>query len=355
MRLTAMDFSLFRGKYYPLFRPSTRGNPRSLAVLTGSRRLSTIDFLFGYGGAIWFWLILRELRTAAFPRLRERWILLVYAAFALGGVQPLLQARPIVHWEAVLSASFFALGGLYFWLLGMRSSRLALGALVLSGLMLGCSFASKMTTMGYAVGAGLILAWLVIRASKAERGLATFRLFAYGIPCSAILLVILFYNYARFGSPLDFGVNYVLVGIPGLNLTTTLFGVLNSHMLMANLDAYFGSTPQLIPYLPFQVDGPLHASVTGWAREGPFTPPLFVAPLVALAPLAGLALLDRKRRATSAAAFVSVAAFGAGWALCLMMVNTFATARYMEDFLIGACLLGGMGLWWLVDGCTTPR
>lgn len=342
------DAVLYDGKYYLYWGPVPAVVRAAWQGLTGLPLTDTaVVLIFGLGGCLWFWLLARELRDRAFPDTPEWLVLLVYLCYALGGVSLYLQARPVVYHEAILVGSFFVLGGFYLWLRALVSSRSAAWQFALAGLLLGFAFGSRMTLIGYPLGAGVVLVWQWLRGPR-RRAMAG-RVLAFGLPSAGMLALLLLYNYARFGSIAEFGLKYQLTWIDQ-NAFPTMLGGTHPATFRYNLAAYLLFVPSFLPYYPFMMSGPDGALVSGvfWAREPGFASSLLLAPLIVFASLSTGLLTPLWRRPVAAVrAFVVAGSLGALYSLAVLLVYVYASVRYVHDFVPIACLLGGLGLWWL--------
>jgi hypothetical protein len=120
--------------------------------------------LVGLGGYLWFWMLGRTLRVLAFPHVPAWSVGLLSLCYALGGVGPYLQALPTIYHEAFVWASFFLLGGLYWWLRGLDGKGGTIWKLALAGGLFGCAVGSRTTVILYPLVAGLVLAIAWLRA-----------------------------------------------------------------------------------------------------------------------------------------------------------------------------------------------
>ncbi len=341
------DLSLYDGKYYLYFGPVPGVLHAIWKGLTG-RALpeNLMQVVFGLGACFWFWHLARELRDRAFPEVSDRWVVLVYVGHALGGVALYLQARPFSHHEIILAGSFFTLAGFFWWMRGLAGGRYATWHLALAGFLFGCAIGSRMTMFGYALGVALVLAWAWLHGP--ERGTATRRLLAFGSPLAGIVALLLLYNYVRFGSFIEFGLKYQLIGIKGVTLA------FQPHLIPVNLDAYLLFTPELIPYFPFLWSR--GAGAPGWALDPPFASLLLLSPLILLAPLAIGLLTPRWRRPSpDVRAFVVAGTIGIVATFGTLITWIWVAGRFAQDVLPVAVLLSGLALWWIRPRPQAPR
>jgi hypothetical protein len=339
------DASLYDGKWYLYWGPVPGLTQALWKGLTGvAADARAMMLIFGLGGAFWFWLLAKELRDRAFPNLPDRLVLLVYLCYALGGVSLFLQARPLIWHEAVVAGGFFMLAGWYVWLRGLAGGPLAYSQLALAGVLFGCAFGSRMTMIGYGLGAGLVLVWQW--ASGGRRWSSAGRALAFGLPPMAMLALLLLYNYARFNSLTEFGLTYQL-------LPFRLVQSFDPGVFSYNLVAYLLYLPEPLWYFPFIQPGdisqlllPPRGAGVPWGLEQPLVSMLLLAPLTLLIPFAVTGAIPRRGQAPSVApAFVAAAGIGLLFGLGGLMTWNFVSGRFLHDVLPIAGLLGGLGLW----------
>jgi putative flippase GtrA len=340
------DASYYNGHYYlyfgvvpvvVLFWP--------FRVLVGSDLpLGVATFLY-LGGALllssWLWLrIVRDRFTSAgvLTKIAGPIILGVCA-----GQLPL--ARRISIWEMPIAAGHFYMvclvASAYLALRGRRP----LTALAAAGLSLGLAIGCR-PTLG-AAGPGLAILVIAVGWGTALRAETTSRLrgiakalLAAGIPFALIVSGLLAYNWARFGNPLEFGLNYQL---------TASYEAKGHHFSSAfvpvNLTAYFLSPPQWGRYFPF-----LHP--IGWLRYPKdyygleyVYGALVVCPVIWWS-LFSPGLLARGKARGDAPLVLVLLAVALGTTAILVCFNT-AAARYVPDFLPWWLWLALLGWAWL--------
>jgi hypothetical protein len=348
-----IDLSLYDGRYYLYFGPVPGLFHALWKGLTGlPAHNSATGVLFGLGGCLGFWLLARELRDRAFPGTSDALVVLVYLCYAIGGVSLLLQANPTVYVEAIQAGSFFALAGSYFWLRALSAGPSAGWLLALAGFLYGCGFGSRFVMIGYPLAAGLVLVWRWHRAPHPQRWPAARQIVLFSLPLAAILGLVVLYNYVRFASFTEFGATYQLFGRRDWDTKLDL------RFVPLNLAAHLFFVPRFLPYYPFQESrscyedpSPYYAwggGVDGWCLDAPFASTLLLAPLAILAPFACLLLTPLWRGPDrSVRAFVVASWCGVLCSLGVLLTFHTATARYMQDFLPFACLLGALACWWL--------
>ena len=137
------------------------------------------------------------------------WLQAVAAAMlAFGSYAPWLLRRPEVY-EVAISAGFcFVWAGLLCVGASVSRERPRLWLLALGSLFFGLAFASRPpvgVAVAFAVAAGVLM-WRRFGVDRVRVALAALA------PFGACLVLVAIYNAVRFGSPTDFGVNYLLSG-----------------------------------------------------------------------------------------------------------------------------------------------
>ena len=240
-------------------------------------------------------------------------------------------ARRTSIWETPIAAGHFFLVGMvasaYLALRGRRPF-LALAAAGLSlGLAIGCR-----PTLG-AAGPGLAILVISVGGAVAKGPGRGFRvrgflkaLFAAGVPFAAVMAGLLAYNWARFGNPAEFGLNYQL---------TSGYEAKAHHFSLAfaptNLSAYFLSSPQWGRYFPFIHPISRLVLPKGYYGLKFVYGALVVCPVIWWV-LFSVGLFAREKGRGDAAFFGVLFAIAALTTGVLACFNT-AAARYVPDFL----------------------
>ena len=206
------DASLYRGRYYLYFGPvpalflhlpwravSQAGPPAAVAVL-----------YYVFIGYVFSSLLLLRLLEAARIRIPLALLALLFAALGLAQFTPILLRRPMVYEIAIASGFCFLMAGLYFVARSVLSKTglpaATIGAGICLGLAPGCRPHLAVTVAVLAAGYVAFL-WagrrLRARALWAEIG-------RFLAPIAICGLLLAWYNYARFGNPLEFGINHQL-------------------------------------------------------------------------------------------------------------------------------------------------
>ena len=117
---------------------------------------------------------------------------------------PFLLRRPAVWEEAIVAGFCFAMAGVYLAVQAIARRRASIGRLALMSLCFGLAAGSRPPLI--AIGVLIVPVYLALRNTDPRRPL----LAALVVPVAACVLLLLAYNFARFGSPLEVGQSYQL-------------------------------------------------------------------------------------------------------------------------------------------------
>ncbi|HEX3777730.1 MAG TPA: hypothetical protein VHV51_24850 [Polyangiaceae bacterium] len=212
-RLGLWDASLYGGHYYLYWGPVPALFMLAFKTLTGSHEVITDQWptvIFMVGRLCAGAALLVSIATR--PKQRQpTWICaLAIAVFGLANPLPYIVARPWVYEASLTGAQCFAFWGLLFAFWGMElpgfRRRLFVAASIAWALAIGCrvtSFVSVPLAM---------LATLVLSSHRTNRSWKTLLAdaLALGVPVAFAIGAYAWYNYARFHSPSEFGVSYMI-------------------------------------------------------------------------------------------------------------------------------------------------
>ncbi len=240
------DAALYKGKYY-----LTYGQNAALLLylpyrlITNQRLPDNLAVLiFSFGALIWATILLYYLRNRYFKNIPEWMVLIVVGTIAFANVLPYNLRRTDMYEVSISSGIFFLLGGIY-WLckategLSPHLAKLCLGSLFL-GLAIGCRPPYVLS------GFLLFLVWNKILKTKTNNKSLFKAALVLILPYSLCLLAQFIYNYLRFESPFEFGLNYVLTVI---NSRTVHF--FNIENIFSNLYFYLFQPPIIDSSFPF--------------------------------------------------------------------------------------------------------
>lgn len=259
---------------------------------------------------------------------------------ALCSAVPFMLRRPAVYEEAISGGYCFAMAGIWLAITALAERRASLPRLVLMSLCFGLAIGSRPTLVFPAVL--LVFVYLALRNALPRRHVLMALLIPVGV-CGVLLMA---YNQARFGSPLENGVNYQLAGI---DPKTVRYGDLS--YVLPGVWFYAMSLPRVTSLFPFLILSPLSISYPGGLSKLYATSTEATGGLLPMAPiLAFIAVLPWmwRRRATTLRhlSLPLIALAGAGTACLLFVSYTFfaTTERYEVDFAT-LFLLGGLAGW----------
>jgi hypothetical protein len=338
------DISYNKGHYYLYF-----GVVPAVLLFWPFRAVTGNDLPYVYSSIVYSlgaflltsWLWLRILRDR-FPRAGILTKIGGLAALGLAGGQLVLARRTSI-WEMPIEAGHFYI------ICMVASGYLALSSrrpwawLAAAGTSLGLAFGCRPTQA--AAGAGLACLVLVVGWDGFSDGGWRGRLrrsaqaaLAAGIPLAGIVACLLAYNMARFGHPLEFGLNYQL---------NSNFERGAHHFSLSfipyNFTLYFLRPPHWGRYFPF-----LHPVAFLFSRPAGYYGYEFVYGSLIVCPVlwwaAGLpACVRSPARREGLGGFALFLAAGAVSTTVLLLCFNTAAARYMADFLPWWVWLGALG------------
>jgi putative flippase GtrA len=295
-----------------------------------------------YGvGAFWVvaWLWLRVLRDH-FPRASLATKLGGLMAAGLAGGQ-LTLVRRVSFWEIPIAGGYFHMACTAAAAYMALRSRRPWAWLALAGLSLGLAVGCRPTL--FAAGGAIAVLVAAVALREKPHGVRGWLLrlpapaLAAGVPLAAVVGGLLWYNAARFGNPMEFGLSY--------QLTTTGNQAAGRPFSAAyvpfNLGVYFLAAPQWGRYFPFVHPIRYSPLPHGYYGIEYVYGALVVSPVIWLCALFPAWMI--RRRATgpvSLACFFFSAALGTTF---LLACFNSAAGRYVVDFLPWWVLLGLLG------------
>jgi len=345
-----LDASFHQGKYYLYFGATPallliwpwtaitgHDLPEEVAVLL----LTTLAYLLSLG-----WLGTLQRRFA--PATGFWFWPLAALMLGIAAGYPVVLRRPIFYEIAILAGVTCNMAGLWCLTLALLRRAQAVRWLALASLCAGLAAGSRPTLTPGAVlavgAAAFAVGWLEVRDGT---GLTRRRVLRLGLaavlPAGLCGAMLAWYNWARFGSPWDFGIlHQVGSNAGGFSFT---FG-----NLWTNLGLYYFTAPSFSWFFPFFGVG---ANPPGVFREQVHGQ-LFVVPVLLLAGAAGLWAMRRKPVGPRVAGAVAVVA--ALWGGVTLVVDCMApphSNRYQLDFhpilivglLLGLAVARAQGCW----------
>jgi hypothetical protein len=340
------DASYYRGRYYiyfgvvpvvTLFLPFRLITGHDLALPNALLFYASVGFLIS--ASLWL-----SLRRRYFPRSGLLALAIGLLVLGLGALVPVLLRRSSI-WELAVGAGYaYAMLTLYCIDRSLHRER-DIAWLALAAGSLGLAVGSRPT---YAVGAVALLGPLIWHWTRAKRTAPVSRplfdrdnlrrVLAVAFPLGSIVAALAWYNYARFGSPLEFGMRYALTGVvEGQQHHFSL------SYVWFNLRAYYLLPAHWSPYYPFiELVPPTDAPAGYFGTE--YTPGLLAnLPFVWFVAFVPMAWLRRREAAGLRFFLLAASAFYAAVGALLLMFLA-ATARYAVDFTPTLMVLACCGL-----------
>lgn len=298
--------------------------------------------------------IMSQVLRRWFPSAPSAAYLLSVAALMLGSQLYVLLERPYIYEYALVCGAALLMLGLWLWMAaaatpaehgGALTAKLALGSLCVA-LVAGCR--PQMELFAFLA---LPIFWnrYVTQGRLRERA-AVREVLAFLLPVLLVAAGLMWYNYARFGSPFDFGANY---NITGNDMTRRGFNVvrIGPAVFTSLLDP-----PRLSSVFPYLVETDVHTNAVIRTISEKFTGGMLAATPFTWALLLPLVPQARRslHRSRSAAAIVygSLAAMLAVTVVDCQMAGVLY--RYLMDY-SPVLLLGAAFCWLLADGALTRR
>ena len=322
-----LDASFYRGRYYlyfgvtpalTLFLPWTVLTHNDLPEWAAGGFLAAAALL-----ALVAWL--GVLRRELFPRTAGGIWLAAVAALGLGCGLPVVLRRSLFYEVAIVSGLLWTAAGLLcLTLAGIRPGR-SRRWLALASAAAGLAAGSRPTLIPGALAALTLMAGWCWWRGDGRPGGAGRRTLAIGaatfVPVGACLAGLAWYNWARFGNPFEFGLNYQ-VGSHGDGFPFTWAS------FRANLRLYYFTPPDVGWYFPFFAPGPKPLGSYFEQVHGQF----YCLPLFALAGVTGAWGFWRRRLPGHLVAVVAAAAAWAGASLVIDAMAPVHSNRYQLDF-----------------------
>jgi len=280
-------------------------------------------FLFALGGYFFLSLLYVQLLSCLSGRVPVVLLTLCLLAIGIGQSLPYMLHRALLYEVAIACGFCCVSSGFYFLFRWLTVPRGRVLWAVLSGVSFGLAIGCR-PHLGLAAACGFLL--MLLFRDSLRRDILPFCL-----PVIVCGLGILAYNYARFGSPLEFGLRYQLGEASYQNIRLSMVNVIPGlyYLLL--------SPPDLVAEFPF----------FRLAMRQPFDAAINVLParyfleltggLFALSPIALVALLIpicRKRLADSRGVFAFVLTVFAFSVACILFVAAtgLTSQRYEVDF-----------------------
>lgn len=343
------DLSLYHGRFYLEWGPApvvVLLVPLHLLGLASSPSLTVA--LFSIAGLAFalgtLRVLLREIEGV------PPWMgVLAAAVLVCSTTIPFLLRRPLVYEEAIAGGFCFAMAGVYLAVRTVARRRASLAGLALMSLCFGLAFGSRPPLIATALL--IVPVYLALRNTRPGWQL----LAALAAPCAICIVLVLAYNFARFGNPFEIGQSYQLAAYDPQAVHFA-----SPSYIPPNL-WYYGLAPPrptiLFPFLaltPLPLTYPL-SYPAGYGMPEPTGGLLTVTPLLLFA----IALPWLRRRRPQALGSVAgpllIAAVAGLFALLFVSFAVFSsTERYETDF-AGVLLLAALAAWFALSSGASGR
>ena len=315
------DMIPYEGRYYLQWGPV----PALFHMAAKSTSLTLSDrvacLLIAWLTTLVFWRIISILGKRFFPEMPRGIYPWFVMAFGLSTTTAVIGLRGTVYHESIGMAGLgvmVAVVGLLRYL-EKRSG----GWVLLAGLGVGIAIGSRipLALYGIGLGCGLLAAQYLQRHSIAK---ALSHLSAYSVPILISGGLLLAYNQARFGSPWDYGDNYLVDAVEGLS-------AFEIGRIPENMRHYLLAPPQLTADFPW-------IGHNGWPpaekviRLEDVSSLFLISPFLLLAFLSWPLMRWKKTQAIDLPVFTAALGFASGMAFFAILCFAAAARRYAHDF-----------------------
>jgi hypothetical protein len=359
------DTSLYQGRYYLYWGPIPALLGAGFRAITGNALGDeTLSFIFLCLLAVTqaFWLV--ELRRLFFPRSAPIWLAVFICAVGLSNPIPYDIARMKIYEASIISGQFFLLSGLFLLVKGMQDGRFWTGRWLGAGLLLGMALSARINLVSVLPWVALLVigrAWVV--SGYHWRSLIK-PLLAGGFAFGIVMLAIMAYNYARFGSPFELGNRYQLTMADNNH---SYSAQISPAFMIPNLYAYLFRLPVGMKHFPFiyanwvtDTEWPFFIRIpNGYFYTDPVSGLLVTTPFIWLL---GVVLVNLLGRLIKKAPRKFGSIFGENWVLWLLggcgvftfgflLLFYYPTMRYLTDASPLLLIMATVGAWqWTGEG-----
>ena len=343
------DFALYHGQLYLTWGPVPALLLMPFHLLGLEPSASLITPLFAAAG---FGFALATLRVLLTRLVDPSLWMCALAAVTLGvaSAVPFILRRPAVYEEAITSGYCFDTVALWLVMSSLIARKSSPLRLIAMSLCFGLAAGSRPTLALTAVL--LVPVYISLRSTYPRRELVA----SLAIPVGICLLLLMGYNQARFGNPLEVGAKYQLAGF---NPRTAHFADLS--YVLPGVWNYLLAPPRLTVLFPFISLPPPPMSYPLGLPAGYLRPPEVTGGLLPMAPIL-LFLIPLpwvwRRRSALLGAFAGTLLVAAGAALLMVVFLAYeffgTTERYEIDFST-LLLCGAVTTWLALSGTISGR
>ncbi len=326
-----IDITLYKGRYYLYWGPA----PSLFLIPFSEEAISQfkdkfIGYIFACGVLLYLNLFIFQLwkRTKS---LLPNWFPAFFALIAGLSIPVLWMIKTSGIYEAaIFSGQFFFIGG-YYWLhSGLSEDKISKKKLVLGGTHWALAMGTRLTVWPAILLGAIVTVLYLIKDYKLiplKKILISLLLFA--LPPFTALLLLGWYNYARFDSVMDFGLKYQLANVDYRSFTSPFA----SYYIKSNLHNYFTypvATQEKFPFIKPTENTSSNERLAGLIYTSPWIL-FFIIPLLRLI----FTFIKKKDQAALSPPevwFLLSVGGGSAVMLLLILMFYFPATRYIEDF-----------------------
>jgi hypothetical protein len=297
-------------------------------------------------GAVLVW----QLRRRCFPSIGTGVFLSMVLAVGTVNVAAFLLRRPEMYEVSISCAYAMVLAALAALWNSLVSERHSLAWTALSSILFGLAVGARPTFLFGAASLAIPLFYSATFPSELHaEGYRRWKLTVAALgPIAVIGIGLAFYNYLRFGNPLEFGIKYLMMG----KKVTSFFGI-NWHYIWLNARLYLFLPTKLMGYFPFVRGVDIPPFPPGYAfAENPYG----VVSNIPFLLLAGATPLALSRSQSAMTLRLRLFSWALGWicitSLAVLLVYVVATIRYEVDFTPYLSILAVLGVFGIEDYCS---
>lgn len=359
------DLSLYKGKLYLYWGPVPALLMTPIQIISHKKITDNYPvFFFSAGLLIFNSLIILKLWRNFFPGVPAGNVFICIPLIGL--IMPVLWAMniPNVYEAAIGAGQLFLMGGIYFSISIFEKRSSSSGRnLFMAGLFWACSVGSRAVNVVSVIFlAALVAFWITKKLPKPINWKKYFRAITpLFIPLIAGAIAIGWYNWARFDSPLEFGLRYQIT-IVNLNKEASL--VFSPDYFFLNLYSYIFHPYEIIsrfpfiqPAIAFDTLQKFNIALPQMYYAGRVTGLLFSAPflvlgLVHLLPINKISgkndLSHTDQQSYHFVILLFAGTFFLGFISILFLF--FGQTRYLVDVISQITLLAIIGYWQIISG-----
>jgi hypothetical protein len=358
------DASLYNGKYYLYFGP-VPGLILAAAKVIFPRQIADqyLVFTFLCGLFVFNILLVISWWSRFFQELPVWTVPLSILFVGLVCPIPWLLNRPAAYEAAIASSQLFFIGGLYFAYSALGNEAAFNWKLLLASTFWICAIGSRTIVVIPIAFMIFMLLWWMYKSHFNARSIheVVQNLASLALPLGLGALILGWYNWMRFGSPLEFGFRYQLTWMDLNELYNQTF---SPAYLLPNLYNYLANPFEIFRVFPFlkpslgQAVSALRLNVPIIYRSEQVTGLLFGAPFVLLAAIPPLSMLSRFTRRLLhqdiaepnkehwLLLWITLSLAGSViLAFAFLLLFFYATMRYLADIIPSLALLASIGFW----------